>query len=451
VSPTNASHGPDSPRDRSILRRAALRDAARTAQARDLLLIHARGADDLTVVEGLICGEHWAGPLQLDLSVEPLVAQALAGDEIVRNNPPSPRRVCGPFWSTSAAFVPWHSADDSIVAMFGVVGLEVPDTALRDAADAARELVPRVAAGDDALLTLRALDDVLRSSSDSVPEAMERLADGARAALRSDAVVVWVNEGHRAVGRAGTWPIDQVDAVAATVADICLAGGEPDLARRLEATTFTDPTMPAWRDVTVIDLPEIGKLVSLALPRRTQRGPRHALQSRVATVGTLVLGTALTRERLSWHADHARSLMHRDALTGLLNREGWQHALRRLANEDADHIHTVLRIEVAPGPAGDARGERELAQVASALAASSRTGDVVARVGARELCLLVHEIDAEAATAPEVAARVRDRLARIAPHLHGRVSIGWAVAENARAIVTALGDASAQAHRSHAC
>lgn len=450
MSPSNASPGPDSSHDRSLLRRAALGDAARTAQARDLLLIHGRGADDLTLVEGLICAERWCGRMELDLGAEALLAEALAGDVVLRVAPPAPRRMVGPFWSTSAAFVPWHGEDESIVALFGGVDPAVSDATLRDAADAARGLVPHVDPTGEALRELHELDDVLRWPSDSVSEAMERLADGARVALRSDAVVVWVNEGRRAVGRARTWPEHQVEAVASAVAEICLTGGEPLLAQRLGDTAFADPNMPAWRDVAVIDLPEVGKLVSLALARSAQpRDPSPSLRSRIATVGSLVVGTALTRERLSWHAEHARSVLHRDPLTGLLNRDGWTHALRRLTNDEGDRVHTVLRLDLACAPGGrdHHRDDDELQQVAAALQAAARGDDLMARLDERELALLVHEADVEAATAPEIAARVRERLTPLSPELVERVSIGWAVADHARAIGTALDDAHAGALR----
>jgi GGDEF domain-containing protein len=452
VSTPSERHDPRDPRDRAILRRGALRDAAQVARARDLLLIVARDAAAPVVVEGLVCGEHWSGRLELDLAAEPLVAQALAGDAVVRGATAGPQRVCGPFWSSGAALVPWHADAGSVVTLLGEVGPDVADAVLRDAATAARALVPAPETAEDAtLVALRALDDVLRSPSDSVAESMERLAAGARRALRCDAVVVWVNEGRRAVGHAGSWSTAHVDALTAAVADACADGGEALLAQRLRRAALPEPAMPPWRDLTVVDLPEIGKLVALALPRGAPRPPAPALRSRVATVGALALGTALTRERLSWHADHARSVLHRDALTGLLNGDGWRHALRRLANADADGIHTVLRLEVTPGgddPSGEgaeADAAAELQEVAAAMIACSRQDDVVARVGPRELCLLVHDAGAAAAaqTAAEVAARVREQLSRSAPQLRHRVWIGWAVAEHARAIAGALDAAAA--------
>jgi hypothetical protein len=103
-------------------RAGALADAARIAGAADLLLVHARADQRLTLVEGLVAGDHWQTPVPLDVAEEPLVREALAGTRPIRCPIGQRRRVVGPYWATDAVLVPHHDARGStIVVLAGFV------------------------------------------------------------------------------------------------------------------------------------------------------------------------------------------------------------------------------------------------------------------------------------------------------------------------------------------
>jgi hypothetical protein len=127
-------------------RHGALGDAARIAGASDLLLVHARGPQQLTLAEGLVAGEHWRGAFGLDAAVEPLVRQALAGTQPIRCPVGQRQRVVGPYWATDAVLVPYHDQRGSTIVVLAGFADAPTDGAVRYAAAAVRAFLPIQAA-----------------------------------------------------------------------------------------------------------------------------------------------------------------------------------------------------------------------------------------------------------------------------------------------------------------
>jgi GGDEF domain-containing protein len=265
-------------------RHGALADAARIAGASDLLLVHARGHQQLTLSEGLIAGEHWRMPFALDAAVEPLVRQALAGTQPIRCPAGQRRRVVGPYWATDAVLVPYHDQRGSTIVILGAF-LEAPtDGAVRYAAAAVRALFP---------------------------------------------------------------------------------AEEP-------------PPHPSASPVA---------------PQRRMTGQR-------------------------------------DAITGLLNREGWDETLRRRA-AGGDGPHAILVVDVAVTPAADAAVMR---RVAAAVRANARSTDLVCRLGPTEIAVLMRGGDIGACM--ETADRVRTLLN--GDPSGPPVTMGWSAVAEADALPHAL-------------
>lgn len=100
---------------------------------------------------------------------------------------------------------------------------------------------------------------------------------------------------------------------------------------------------------------------------------------------------------LFWQANH-------DALTGLVNRRGFEESLRGAisAGGEPDKQHTLLfidldRFKLINDSSGHAAGDEFLRQIAAVLRARVRTTDVLARMGGDEFCVLLHACPVEQA------------------------------------------------------
>jgi diguanylate cyclase (GGDEF)-like protein len=119
-----------------------------------------------------------------------------------------------------------------------------------------------------------------------------------------------------------------------------------------------------------------------------------------------------------WH-EEAEIALHQqvvtDTLTGLLNRRGWQEVAQPLlANADRYGLPlALLMIDIDHFKAindnqGHAAGDRALQAVGQLLRLHRRAGDLAARIGGEEFCLLLPCNDR--ATAQMLDRRLRDRL-----------------------------------------
>lgn len=428
--------------DRAAIRAAALRDAAGVAGARDLLVVRMAGPGDLALVEAVVCGEHWQGRVDLELDREPLIRQAMGGESIVRSSPRRPRRVCGPYWAPSAAFVPRHRDTESVVVVLGGLdrqpsdadGVEAADTAL---AVMGEDRAPR----DGELHLLTILEELLRGSASSVAEAIDKVADGARAALCCDAALVWVAEGERVGGCAPVWSRRELAAVCDLVAE-AFASGETGLPALDVAGPPHEPGGRPWSHHTVVELPAIGQLVLFS----SRFGARPWLeladvQSHAQAVAAGVLGAALARERLAAHSARARARATRDGRTGLLNRLGWDELLHR---EDAGVScpSGIVALSVDARANGD-RPDALVRRVGRAVRSTLRTVDAAARVGGGEFRIVVR--DADAAVCTDVARRLRAALEPVTNGRGAAIGIGWGVAPARSRLGTALDVAEAMA------
>ncbi|GIE47243.1 hypothetical protein Ani05nite_07770 [Amorphoplanes nipponensis] len=103
-----------------------------------------------------------------------------------------------------------------------------------------------------------------------------------------------------------------------------------------------------------------------------------------------------------------------DALTGVPNRRAYDRELVRRAGGAAGVEHTAVlvvdldRFKALNDGQGHAAGDRALTAIAAALAAETRAGDVLARIGGDEFCVLLDAVDDRAAA--EVAERMVRRV-----------------------------------------
>jgi diguanylate cyclase (GGDEF)-like protein len=125
-----------------------------------------------------------------------------------------------------------------------------------------------------------------------------------------------------------------------------------------------------------------------------------------------VVWLSATRQALAGERERART----DALTGILNQDGFAEAARREIGRGRRHGHFLTLgyvdcddFKAVNDSRGHAEGDALLREVARVLATSVRSDDVVARIGGDEFVLLIPEIDGEQAR--EAAARLQRELA----------------------------------------
>lgn len=119
--------------------------------------------------------------------------------------------------------------------------------------------------------------------------------------------------------------------------------------------------------------------------------------------------------------DITRGLSNRDALTGLLNRRGFEHAVRQAAEQGKRYgwpfslvVIDLDGFKEINDRWGHATGDATLQSVAEGIEEALRTGDTAARIGGDEFALVVAGTDQEAIEA--LVERLRRRLAHAGPH-----------------------------------
>jgi len=147
--------------------------------------------------------------------------------------------------------------------------------------------------------------------------------------------------------------------------------------------------------------------------------------------GLLIAGKAV----LVSLRDHADTLAHRDALTGLANRRALMEALERHVGgrRHREHLGLVLldldNFKDANTHFGHQGGDRVIAAAARGLSAAARDTDVVARLGGDEFAVLALDVteDDLRELAERLIAAVRDVVDALGmPGLHLTASAGYA-------------------------
>ncbi|MFN2461647.1 MAG: GGDEF domain-containing protein [Candidatus Velthaea sp.] len=128
--------------------------------------------------------------------------------------------------------------------------------------------------------------------------------------------------------------------------------------------------------------------------------------------------------------EHLREVAERDALTGLLNRAGFEYALSKRLT--ADPVGTLMMIDLdgfkrVNDTYGHGTGDTVLIHVARALTACAAEGDIVARLGGDEFAVILRsEANAANAAASMLIRRVEIAAAVAARGISVSASVGIA-------------------------
>ncbi|WP_460864992.1 sensor domain-containing diguanylate cyclase [Rhodococcus aerolatus] len=129
-----------------------------------------------------------------------------------------------------------------------------------------------------------------------------------------------------------------------------------------------------------------------------------------------VLQSDTTATALARELEQVRGEAETDALTGLLNRRGWDRFLadeearyRRFGDPAAVVVLDLDRLKAVNDAEGHAAGDRYIQRASGALTAAVRPGDVLARLGGDEFGVVA--VGADAARAQDLVARLGEALA----------------------------------------
>lgn len=129
----------------------------------------------------------------------------------------------------------------------------------------------------------------------------------------------------------------------------------------------------------------------------TRADPQIALLARLLST---ILEADMRNSRLSALADSLLDVAHRDALTGVLNRRGWEELLLRAEHnrEEYGRVHCVVvvdldRLKHTNDKYGHAAGDQLLVRTAGAINRATRRPDIVSRIGGDEFGILLEEPD----------------------------------------------------------
>lgn len=154
---------------------------------------------------------------------------------------------------------------------------------------------------------------------------------------------------------------------------------------------------PMWKDIPVIVISpanEVREMCALELgaddflvrhhhPRILKKHLWNALSAAIADKQAVML----------------RRAAYQDFLTGLLNRRGFDRATEAITCRDASHaiyLFDLDNMKYCNDTFGHSSGDQMLRQFAAVLRAETRAGDILARIGGDEFCVVLKNIPSEA-------------------------------------------------------
>lgn len=137
----------------------------------------------------------------------------------------------------------------------------------------------------------------------------------------------------------------------------------------------------------------------------------------------------ISKLQLEEHAKQLRAESRRDTLTGLLNRIGFREQIA--TQLDDTQPSSILYIDLdgfktVNDTAGHLQGDRVLVEVAAALAASLRAGDVVARLGGDEFAVSVRHLRGKE-DARQIAENILQAISKIRIEKYQELRVGASI------------------------
>jgi diguanylate cyclase (GGDEF)-like protein len=351
-------------------------------------------------------GEGWAGIVEADEYSTPVLGRAMS-EGIQRVCHDEQRWLIGPYHPRVAAAI---SLDQDTVVIFG----SMTQPALPDLSDSEWTSMALTLAKNtntvsptkrlaDELEMSEALQALITSSPKTLDEAMRHVVAAAASALSCEFGVLYLpTEGRITFDDHTIHNVDQAEVIAALDVLGRSLNGAICVQNAVE-TPFPLP-IPAGMGIrSWIAIPTTPAFGGMFVFAHTDRGPRgfttqcQNLGRKLADAAELVLYAGLECERLVTAATSAESEARMDALTGLLNRRGWNDALDSARSDETTTsivIADLNNLKAVNDGLGHEAGDRLLVAAARCLSTLVRSSDVVARIGGDEFGILMHDADA---------------------------------------------------------
>lgn len=395
--------------NRSVLARAA--DVEKVTDL-DSFVLRRISANKWAHLGGAGRGAGWAGILDIDEAETPALSLALE-EGVTRISHDTERWLFGAYHTRDATLVRLDA--DSVVVFGAPRDHRLPTRDDRQWKAQARDesaAVTSVSAAKrlaDELELSEALQTLVSKPATTLDEAMRHVVDCVASSLSCEFGAIYL-PGHQRVAFS--------DGAVAPLRDEALFSALDALAEsttnpRCHQDAMTEPLpipvpglhgIRSWMAIPIA--PQLGGLIVCAHTERQPRGFTTLCQrlgARLADAAELILHAAIDRDRLFAEADQANTMAHRDALTGVMNRRGWNAAVELV--DPSDMLTAVIvdanDLKIVNDRDGHAAGDDILVLISRCLQGLSRSTDTVARLGGDEFGVLLPGADSRAASKVE--------------------------------------------------
>ncbi|CAN5918797.1 hypothetical protein BH23ACT10_BH23ACT10_02410 [soil metagenome] len=402
-------------------------------------------------------GAGWAGIVEIHLESEPLINHAWAMRRPTHHAGAASTQAFGPYWAASTIVVPLPP--DQLVVFGSDDQLQLPDEQI--VRELATQVVGQIAAVSpakrlaDELELLHAVRRATATTDAQLDAVAQHIVTAATEALSCELGLLWLPE-REVLAVADVGPTSSLPPTVTTGSPPASEDEPVDngLVTMMEQLLDAPQMLPrCQQDNSVHALPsplgegsgvvawfavELGAPVrGLLLLCHTVVKPRgftllcQQIGNRIAEAAATPLATALAHERLTDELARASDEARRDSLTGVHNRLGWQEAVSEVRRDRRGGTASVVMLDVdGLKPVNDEHGHRAgddlLRAISNALLASTRSRDVVARIGGDEFAVLLPETGED--DCRNVVRRFSERLDELDPigDFPVAASIGWA-------------------------
>lgn len=340
-------------------------------------------------------GEGWAGIVEVDLAGEPQVAKLLRRGGQAVHCADAPFHVLGPYYATSAAVL--EIGDQLVVLGHPTQRLEAEDLAAAALAIARAAVAEVVAVSPakplaDELEVLQAVQSLLNFGGSGSAEALAHLLAVVVASLSCEVGLAWLPQ-TGAVGHG----IEITDRTGARLAEVIRAG--PRCVQHAMPEDLPDGLVrrAAIQSWYAVPIHEVGGVV---LVGHTDAGPRgftglcQRLGRTLVDSSSVLFRSAAAREDLRREVAMAATEARTDALTGLLNRKGWDEQLGAHSRSGACGVVVIdlNDFKELNDRYGHGAGDSALRDVADLLTSVAPSGAVIARTGGDEFAILLLDV-----------------------------------------------------------
>ncbi len=381
-------------------------DPADPVESLDSFVLRRIGTGRWAHLGGRGRGEGWAGIVEVDEAATPVIVRAAeVGVERVQHD--EQQWLFGPYHPRAAVVI---AVDHDTVVVFGSMVVpalpDLPDDEWTHLAKALADDTTTVSPAKrlaDELEMSEALQGLISNTPDTLDEAMRHVVSSTAGALSCEFGVLYLPAAGKIAFDDHTIHTIDTDALTAALDGLSKVMHAPICVQNADEVPFPIPLPSDFRVRSWIALPTAPAFGGILVCAHTDRGPRgfttlcQSLGRKLAEAAELVLYAGSEKERLAAAASDATVEARMDALTGLMNRRGWNDAVDGCTASEFAPVSVVIAdlddLKRVNDTEGHAAGDRLLVAAARCLSTLVRDVDVVARTGGDEFAILMRGAD----------------------------------------------------------